>query len=51
MRCAPGSTAAVFLLPPVLLPLRKLAEIFIYFYFAKAGMFVFGRRLAVVPFL
>jgi chromate transporter len=47
-----GSTASS-LLPPVTLGLvtkgGTLAQIF--FYFAKAGMFVFGSGLAVVPFL
>jgi chromate transporter len=42
------STAGVFF-AAVALPRGALAEIFIYF--AKAGLFVFGSGLAVVPFL
>src|SRR5437870_2106115 len=44
-----GTTARVFLLAGALPAVGTLGEIFIYF--AKAGMFVFGSGLAVVPFL
>jgi len=48
IRTQAGSTAAVFL--GGLLQLNnKILEIFLYF--AKAGMFVFGSGLAIVPFL
>src|ERR1700757_4746100 len=45
-----GRTTASWLLAPVTFGVKgTLAEIFLYF--AKAGMFVFGSGLAVVPFL
>src|ERR1700722_5188585 len=46
------STVSMFIMPGALLKLATggvLAEIFLYF--AKAGLFVFGSGLAVVPFL
>jgi chromate transporter len=51
-RIAARTTAALFLAPPTLATLGltgTLAQIFVYF--AKAGLFVFGSGLAVVPFL
>jgi chromate transporter len=44
-----GSLAGLFLAAASLSPAGQLREIFLYF--AKAGMFVFGSGLAVVPFL
>jgi chromate transporter len=51
-RIAARTTATLFLAPPTLATLGltgTLAQIFVYF--AKAGLFVFGSGLAVVPFL
>ena len=44
-----GTTASLLLAPLTFGVKGTLAEMF--FYFAKAGMFVFGSALAVVPFL
>jgi chromate transporter len=49
IRTQAGSTAAVFLGGTLLQLNNKILEIFLYF--AKAGMFVFGSGLAIVPFL
>jgi chromate transporter len=49
VRAKAGSVAGVFLAFAGLKAAGPLEEIF--FYFAKAGMFVFGSGLAVVPFL
>jgi chromate transporter len=48
-RARAGSAAGLFLAVASLSPTSPLREIFLYF--AKAGMFVFGSGLAVVPFL
>lgn len=48
-RAQAGSTAAAFLATTVVQLNNKILEIFLYF--AKAGMFVFGSGLAIVPFL
>jgi chromate transporter len=48
-RARAGSAAGLFLAVASLSPTGQLREIFLYF--AKAGMFVFGSGLAVVPFL
>jgi chromate transporter len=49
VRTRAGSTARMFLLAGTLPAVGTLGQIFIYF--AKAGIFVFGSGLAVVPFL
>ena len=49
VRARVGSAAALFLATAVLPANSRLWEIFLYF--AKAGMFVFGSGLAIVPFL
>src|SRR5438876_6274037 len=49
LRAQAGSTSRMFLVALSLPAVGTLGEIFIYF--AKAGMFVFGSGLAVVPFL
>jgi len=49
MRMGAHGTAAVFLSTVIAGWNHQLAEIFVYF--AKAGMFVFGSGLAIVPFL
>jgi len=49
MRMSAHGTAAVFLSTVIGGWNHQLAEIFVYF--AKAGMFVFGSGLAIVPFL
>lgn len=49
VRTRAGSTAAVFLAGALVQLNNKILEIFLYF--AKAGMFVFGSGLAIVPFL
>jgi len=48
-RARAGSAAGLFVAVASLSATGQLREIF--FYFAKAGMFVFGSGLAVVPFL
>ncbi len=48
-RARAGSAAGLFLAVASLSPTGQLREIFLYF--AKAGLFVFGSGLAVVPFL
>ena len=49
VRARVGSAAGLFLVTAVLPANSRLWEIFLYF--AKAGMFVFGSGLAIVPFL
>src|SRR5437016_8829599 len=49
VRARVGSAAGLFLATAVLPANSRLWEIFLYF--AKAGMFVFGSGLAIVPFL
>lgn len=49
VRARVGSAAGLFLATAVLPANSRLWEIFVYF--AKAGMFVFGSGLAIVPFL
>jgi chromate transporter len=49
VRAQAGSAAGVFLAGSLLQLNNKILEIFLYF--AKAGMFVFGSGLAIVPFL
>src|SRR5438093_4950647 len=49
VRARVGSAAGLFLATAVLPAGSRLWEIFLYF--AKAGMFVFGSGLAIVPFL
>jgi chromate transporter len=49
LRLCAGSTAPMFLAPAALIGNGTLLQIFLYF--AKAGLFVFGSGLAVVPFL
>jgi chromate transporter len=49
VRAKAGSVAGLFLVLGSLTAAGPLGEIF--FYFAKAGLFVFGSGLAVVPFL
>lgn len=48
-RRVPQAGAATLLMTPFVLPGGPITEIFLYF--AKAGFFVFGSGLAVVPFL
>lgn len=49
VRTQAGSAAAAFLAGTLVQLNNKILEIFLYF--AKAGMFVFGSGLAIVPFL
>jgi chromate transporter len=48
-RRVPQTSTAAMLFTPFVLPGGPISEIFLYF--AKAGLFVFGSGLAVVPFL
>jgi len=48
-RRVPQTSTAAMLFAPFVLPGGPIPEIFLYF--AKAGLFVFGSGLAVVPFL
>jgi len=49
LRAQAGGAAGLFLLGTLLPTKNQLLEIF--FFFAKAGMFVFGSGLAIIPFL